>query len=260
MVVGALAISAGGLAVFMTALFAVAMRTNNNGTADVGYGIAFIVVILATAVQRSAMTAAETLVVALPVIWGLRLAWRIGRKNLKKPEDFRYAAWRKDWGDSFAQRSFLQIYMLQGAIVFLIALPVTLMLIFPTAASLNAITIAGAILWLVGFYFQAVGDAQLDAFLSDKANHGRIMTCGLWRYSRHPNYFGESLMWWGIAIAAVPLSSVPLLGFVGPVLITFLLLKVSGVPLLEKRWAGRADWEDYKARTSVFIPLPPRDA
>jgi steroid 5-alpha reductase family enzyme len=259
MVVGALAISAGVLAMFMTALFAVAMRANNNGTADVGYGVAFIVVILATAAQRGALTAAETLVVALPLIWGLRLAWRIGRKNLNKPEDFRYAAWRKDWGDSFVLRSFLQIYMLQGAIVFLIALPVTLMLVYPTQAALGTVTLAGATLWGIGFFFQAMGDAQLDAFVADKANRGQIMTRGLWRYSRHPNYFGESLMWWGTAIAAAPLTSVPLLGFVGPVLITFLLLKVSGVPMLEKRWAGRADWEDYKARTSVFIPLPPRD-
>ncbi len=255
-----LAIAAGVLAGFMTALFAVAMWADNNGTADVGYGIAFLVLIAATALQRGALTAAEALVVALPVIWGLRLAWRVGRKNWNKPEDFRYAAWRKDWGDSFVLKSFAVIYMLQGAIVFLIALPVTLMLVYPTSAPLGAVTLAGAALWAIGFVFQAVGDAQLDAFVADKANRGQIITTGLWRYSRHPNYFGECLMWWGIAIAAQPLTAIPVVGFVGPVVITYLLLYVSGVPLLEKRWAGRPDWEAYKARTSVLVPLPPKAA
>jgi steroid 5-alpha reductase family enzyme len=255
--VSILAISLVVLLAYMSALFVVAMRLVNNGVADVGYGIAFIVVILATVLQVGSLTTVQWVIVALPLIWGVRLALRIGRKNLNKPEDFRYAAWRKEWGDSVYVRSFLQIYMLQGLIVFCIALPVLLMLVFPTDAANGALTIAGVALWVVGFLFQTIGDYQLDRFVANKANKGQIMMSGLWAYSRHPNYFGESVMWWGIAIAVVPWTTLPALAFISPVLITFLLLKVSGVPMLEKRWEGHPAWEDYKRKTSVFVPMPP---
>lgn len=249
--------TAGVLAAFMSLLFVVAARLANNGVADVGYGVAFMVAIAATALQVGPLTPAQMLIAILPFIWGIRLALRIGRKNLNKPEDFRYAAWRRDWGSTVLARSFLQIYMLQGAVVFLVALPVLLVLVYPTGAGIGALTVAGVVAWVVGFVFQTVGDAQLDAFVADKSNRGKIMMGGLWTYSRHPNYFGESLMWWGIAIAAIPATTLPALGFVSPILITGLLLFVSGVPLLEARWETKPGWADYKRRTSVFIPMPP---
>jgi steroid 5-alpha reductase family enzyme len=252
-----LAISGAVLLLYMTALFAVAMRLANNGVADVGYGIAFIVVIVATALQLVFLSIVQLLVVMLPIIWGLRLAWRIGRKNMNKPEDFRYAAWRTAWGNTVYIRSFLQIYMLQGVIVFLIALPVLLMLVFPQGHHLNALTLVGVALWIVGFLFQTIGDYQLDRFVADPSRKGQIMMSGLWAYSRHPNYFGESVMWWGIAIAVIPLTMLPVVGFISPILITFLLLKVSGVPMLEKRWENHPAWAEYKRKTSVFIPMMP---
>jgi steroid 5-alpha reductase family enzyme len=119
---------------------------------------------------------------------------------------------------------------------------------------------AGLLLWVFGFFFEVVGDYQLDRFITAPKNKGKIMTQGLWKYSRHPNYFGESLMWWGMAVMAASLSVYPFIGFVSPVLITFLLLKVSGVSMLEKRWEGNPAWEAYKKRTSVFLPLPPKRA
>lgn len=253
-----LAISALFLALFMSILFVVAMVLNNNGVADVGYGIAFIVAIVATALQVEPISSAQVLIIILPLIWGIRLAVRIGRRNFNKPEDFRYAAWRRSWGDAFMIRSFLQIYLLQGIVVFCIASPVLLMLVHPTPRGVGLLTVAGVAAWVIGFLFQSIGDYQLDCFVANKANRGKIMMSGLWRYSRHPNYFGESLMWWGIAIAVIPLTTQPLIGFVGPVLITFLLLKVSGVPLLEPRWEGNPAWDSYKKRTSMFVPLPPR--
>jgi steroid 5-alpha reductase family enzyme len=253
-----LATSASVLFVFMSMLFVVAARLHNNGVADVGYGIAFIVLILATVAQIGILSGWQTIIIALPIIWGLRLAYRIGRKNLNKPEDFRYAAWRKEWGDAFHVRSFLQIYMLQGLIVFLISLPVLLTLVYPAYPAMGALYAFGVFLWIIGFAFEVIGDAQLDRFVADKTNRGKIMMSGIWRFSRHPNYFGESLMWWGIAIAAAPLTTAPAVGFLSPVLITFLLLKVSGVPMLEKRWDGNPEWEVYKKRTSVLVPLPPR--
>lgn len=252
-----LLISLGILLAYMSVLFVIGMLAKNNAIADVGYGIAFIVVILATLFQHPG-TAFLTLGFALlPFIWGLRLALRIYLKNRGKPEDFRYRTWREEWGKTFVIRSFLQVYMLQGLVVFVVSLPVVLAIAFPGVLN-TALVLTGVLVWLVGFFFEAVGDFQLDQFIRNPLNKGKIMSLGLWRYSRHPNYFGESTMWVGIAISSAGLSSLPLAGFISPALITFLLLKVSGVPLLEKHFAGNPEWEAYKARTSVFLPLPPK--
>lgn len=246
------------LAIYMSSLFVASLLIRNNGVADIGYGAAFMVVIGSTALHVDAPSSLALMLAALAFVWGLRLAIRIFRKNYRKPEDFRYKAWRDAWGKSFIVRSFLQVYMLQGLVVFVVALPITLSLAFPASKPSSLLFAVGMAIWCIGFFFEAVGDYQLDRFLKNPENKGIIMTTGLWKYSRHPNYFGESTMWIGIAIAASGLSTFPLLGFVSPILITFLLLKVSGVPLLEKRFAGNPAWEAYKARTSVFVPLPPR--
>jgi steroid 5-alpha reductase family enzyme len=246
------------LLIYMSGLFVVAFIRKNNGTADIGYGIAFIVLIAAVTFASAPVTLQVLVLATLPLIWGLRLATRIFYKNLGKPEDFRYKAWREAWGKTFFVRSFLQVYMLQGLVVFFVALPVTLSLAYPIATVDLRFMVVGILLWLVGFFFEVVGDSQLDTFIKNPANKGKIMTIGLWKYSRHPNYFGESVMWWGIALASFGLTILPFLGLIGPTLITFLLLKVSGVPLLEKHFEGNPEWEVYKARTSVFFPLPPK--
>ena len=241
---------------FMTLLYIVSLIRRDNGTADIGYGIAVMLGALSAhlVVDASFVAAALSLLV---FVWALRLSTRIYRKNRGKPEDFRYRAWRDAWGRTFVIRSFLQIYMLQGAVALIIASPVILTIAFP-AAPFMPLVIIGISLWFAGFVFEAVGDAQLDRFITDPANKGRIMMSGLWRYSRHPNYFGESLMWWGIAVAASSATSFPVYVLASPVLITYLLLYVSGVPMLEKRWVGNPEWDAYAKRTSVFVPLPPR--
>ena len=253
-----LIISLIALLAYMSGLFVVSLITKNNGVADVGYGIAFMVVIVATYLQVPTSNDYLLILISLPFIWGLRLASRIYQKNKGKPEDFRYRAWREEWGNTFLWRSFLQIYMLQGLVVFIVASPVVLALIYPATIFNTAFFFVGLTLWLVGFFFEAVGDYQLDKFIKNPANKGKIMMSGLWKYSRHPNYFGESTMWFGIAVISLSLSSIPFIAIVSPLLITFLLLKVSGVPMLEKHFAGNPDWEEYKKKTSVFIPLPPK--
>lgn len=253
----ALLISLGVLLAYMTVLFVIGMLTKNNAIADVGYGVAFMVVITATALQFPETAPLTLLLALLPFIWGARLALRIYLKNRGKPEDFRYRAWREEWGKTFVLRSFLQVYMLQGLVVFAVALPVLLSVAYPSSPVVSLVFLGFGI-WLVGFFFEAVGDYQLDRFIKNPLNKGKIMSLGLWKYSRHPNYFGESAMWFGIAVAGAGLTTLPLLGFLSPVLITFLLLKVSGVPLLEKHFEGNPEWEAYKARTSVFLPLPPK--
>jgi steroid 5-alpha reductase family enzyme len=195
---------------------------------------------------------------ALTLLWGVRLSVRIYRKNKGKPEDFRYRAWRDAWGRWFYLRSYLQIFLLQASIAYVIALPVMLALALPASKVEGAAVTAGLLVWCVGFFFEVRGDYELDTFLKNPENKGKIMMGGLWQYSRHPNYFGESLMWWGMAALAWGVSSVGIFGLVSPALITFLLLFVSGVPMLEKRWEGKPGWEEYASRTSVFLPLPPR--
>ncbi len=248
--------SLGVLTFFMSALFIISIARRNNDTADIGYGVAFMVVIATTFILKGAQ--GWTLLIALlPFIWGTRLAYRIYKKNRGKPEDFRYKTWRETWGKTFVIRSFFQIYMLQGAIVFLVALPVLLAIVFPREP-LTGLVLLGFFVWCVGFFFEARGDYELDRFLANPENKGKIMTEGLWHYTRHPNYFGESAMWWGLAIMCFGLSSLATWGLISPLLITYLLLYVSGVPMLEKRWEGNPEWEAYKARTSVFLPLLPK--
>ncbi len=253
-----LCVAAIALFVFMTLLYGVSLLIKNNGIADVGYGIACMVAI-GMVVPFAPEPATLTVVLAvLPYIWGVRLAVRIGKKNFGKPEDFRYKAWRDQWGSTFWWRSYLQVYLLQGSVIFIVALPVLLALGYPNELPIAWLAYLGFALWTIGFVFEVVGDYQLDRFIGNPLHKGKIMMSGLWRYSRHPNYFGESLMWWGIGLAAAGLSAYPLIGFVSPLLITYLLRYVSGVPMLEARWAGNPEWEAYKARTSVLVPWFPR--
>lgn len=256
------------LGVYMLGAFVISLIRRDNGTADIAYGWGFVLVAWVT-YTLGAQSVTGLLVSLLATVWAARLSIRIYLRNRGKPEDFRYKAWRDAWGKTFVVRSFLQVYMLQGLVIFIVALPLSLLNIYGATTLATGVAgllvIGGFVAWLVGFYFEAVGDYQLARFMRNPQNKGKIMDQGLWRYSRHPNYFGESVMWWGIAlISAATLSSTGnvlllIAPFAGPVLITYLLLKVSGVPMLEARFAGNPLWEEYKRKTSVFIPLPPKD-
>lgn len=248
---------------YMSGAFLLSLSRHDNGVADIAYGGGFVLVV-SIAYLLGLHSAMGLLACIFVGIWAIRLSMRIAKRNWNKPEDFRYAAWRKEWGTSFAWRSFLQVFMLQGAVIFTVALPVTLLGLFGQELGLGVIGGVGILLWVCGFLFEAVGDWQLDAFLASAESKGRLMETGLWRYTRHPNYFGESCMWWGLSLMAfdtlIFVTPLPLalLVFLGPLLITYLLLRVSGVPLVEARMKENPLWESYKNRTSVFFPLPPK--
>jgi steroid 5-alpha reductase family enzyme len=244
--------------VYMSLLFVLAVVRRDNSIADIGYGMGFVVTASTAFFVEITQSYIGILLYGLVLVWALRLSTRIYRKNRGKPEDFRYAAWRASW-KYFYLRSYLQVFMLQGAVIYIVSLPV-LFAIATSATTISFFTLVGVGIWVVGFICESIADWQLDRFIKNPENRGKIMQTGLWRYSRHPNYFGESSMWWGMALAASSVVSFPLatVVFVSPILITFLLLKVSGIPLLEARFAGNPQWEAYKARTSAFIPLPPR--
>jgi len=158
--------------------------------------------------------------------------------------------------------AFLRVFMSQMLLLFLISIPIQLSNMFTLAinSTLGWIIYGlGVALWLFGYYFEVVGDAQLKKFIKNPENKGHIMQSGLWKYTRHPNYFGEATMWWGIwIISMASLVSWNLLGFVGPTIITYLLIFVSGVPLLEKKYKDNEEFQAYAKKTSVFIPLPPK--
>lgn len=240
---------------YMTFWFAVSVLKKRNDVADIAWGMGFVIVAWVSFLLAG-FSIKALLVNILVTIWGSRLAFHIYRRNKSKPEDTRYMEWRKSW-KNFYLRSYLQVFLLQGLLLFLIALPV-IFINYSVSNTLGILEIIGFTIWLIGFYFESTGDKQLKEFISDPKNKGKLMTEGLWKYSRHPNYFGEVTQWWGIFIIGISISN-SLFTIIGPLTITFLILFVSGVPLLEKKYKGRPDFEDYKKRTSVFIPLPPKN-
>ena len=256
----ALAVSAVLLFVDMAWVFLVALYLRNNSIVDIAYGLAFILV-AATTLFNFGEYPLGGIVTTLVSVWGLRLAIRIHERNRTKPEDFRYAAWRQSW-TWFKTRSFFQIFMLQGFIIWLMSVPTVLANTNP-APFIAPISMIGVVVWLVGFYFEAVGDYQLDRFVKNQNNKGKLMESGLWSITRHPNYFGEATMWWGIWLIALPAifpfgwGVLMLTLLCSPVLITFLLLKVSGVPTLEAAMQKKEGWQAYAARVSVFFPWFP---
>ncbi len=244
--------------VFMTAVFVLAQLRKNNGLVDIAWGLGFIVLTAALFTREPVLYPAKGLVAALVLVWGLRLSTHIFLRNRGKAEDFRYAKMRKDWGSAVVVTSFFFIFMLQGFVMLVVSLPITVVFGSPPRP-LGALEVIGASVFAAGFVFEVVGDRQLAAHTRNPANKGRLMTRGLWSTTRHPNYFGEAALWWGIGLIALP-SAAGWVGLLGPLTITLLLLFVSGVPLLEKKYAGRQDWEAYKARTSMFVPWLPRKA
>ena len=247
------------LLVFMTLIFAVALLVKDNSIVDIAYGLAFVLVTWSAYLLYASGHARQQLLLGLVTLWGLRLAVHIFiRKRSEEGEDSRYRQWRESWGKDFVWRSFLQIYLLQGTVIFLVALPVLLVIAQPGGA-IGWIDLCGALIWLFGFSFEAIGDFQLLRFKLRPDNQGKIIQSGLWRYTRHPNYFGEATLWWGIFLIALS-APYGAIAIISPLLIDFLLLKVSGIPMLEAKYAGNPEFAAYKQRTNAFFPWFPKTA
>jgi steroid 5-alpha reductase family enzyme len=244
------------IVIYMTIWFLVAQARKRNDIADVVWGTGFIVTAICAMLFSDEVTTRGLAVTFLVVLWGIRLAYHIGSRNRGKSEDSRYRKWRQQWGKQAVIRAFLQVFILQGLLIVIISLPVTI-IITSEPYPLSVFDVLGTCVWFVGFAFEAIGDYQLVQFKRDPASKGKIMTKGLWRYTRHPNYFGEVALWWGIYLIAlsVPQGWATILG---PMTITYLILKVSGIPLLEEKYKDNPEFQAYKKRTSPFLPLPPR--
>jgi steroid 5-alpha reductase family enzyme len=232
---------------YMTAWYFIAILKKDNSIVDVAWGLGFVLVFWIQFYLYG-----RPLVLGLMVtIWGLRLAAHIFQRNRKKGEDWRYQKWREEWGKHFYLRSFLQVFMLQGFFMWVVAMP--LMQAAPENQSLTWIQWIGILVWLTGLLWEAVADWQLSRFKANPENKGKIMTGGLWHYSRHPNYFGEIVLWCGIFLFCLPYSNW-WMSLLSPLTITWLLNRVSGVPMLEKKYAGDPEYQAYVSRTNALIP------
>jgi steroid 5-alpha reductase family enzyme len=253
-----LLLTAVALLLLMAVTFAVALRASKHSVVDTAWGIALaltaLVSLLATAghgqpVRRIALLAAC-------VLWGTRLAVHVARRNHGQPEDPRYRDLLSKAKNNTAVHALRTVYLPQALILWLASFPVQAGMLQRSPA--GPVTLAGAALWLTGFAFESVGDAQLARFKRNPANRGLIMDRGLWRYTRHPNYFGDACMWW--ALFLIGLGSWPgLLTAFAPLLMTVILTRGTGQRLTDRRMAAtRPQYADYAARTSGFFPLPPR--
>jgi steroid 5-alpha reductase family enzyme len=237
--------------------FVVSLVTKDNSWADVAWGLGFIVVAVSSWLVFGGISGVALLATVLVVAWGVRLAAHIAMRHKGKTEDWRYAQWRQEWGNWWIVRSYLQVFILQGVFLLAIASSFLYLNVRQASAQFDFLDVAGVLVWVVGFFFEAVGDYQLLLFKRDPASKGKIMTTGLWQYTRHPNYFGEATMWWGIFLMVL---SEPWgwLTIVSPLLISFLLLGVSGVPMLEKKYDGNLAFAEYKRKTAAFFPWFPK--
>ena len=241
----------------MTLLWLISLQLKNSSIVDIFWGTGFVIANwVYFGLSPDGFPLRKWLVGILVTIWGLRLSLHILRRNWGKPEDFRYQVWRKEPGTCWWWLSFFRVFLLQGILMWIMSAPLLAAQRGAKPAHLILFDFLGVIVWGIGFFFEAVGDLQLARFKADPTNKGKVMERGVWRYTRHPNYFGDSVQWWGYyLIAAFPGGWWTIFS---PILMTLFLLRVSGVTLLEKTLEKRPVYQEYIRKTSAFMPWFPR--
>ncbi|BBX00634.1 hypothetical protein BST36_01145 [Mycolicibacterium moriokaense] len=252
-----LVVTAASLAVLVVVhgtTFLIGRRIGRYNVVDTAWGIGFVAVAAVAAALGSGDLFRRLLLLALVAVWGLRLAWHMIVKSAGKGEDPRYRDLLR--GDFSAGHVIRKVFVIQAAATWFVSLPLQLSAVLgPTPLPL--LLIAGVTLWTVGLLFEAVGDHQLRRFKADPANKGVIMDRGLWAWTRHPNYFGDACVWWGLWLASIA-GPISLTTVLSPVLMTYFLVYATGARLTEKYMANRPGFGEYRSRTSFFVPFPPR--
>jgi steroid 5-alpha reductase family enzyme len=245
------------LAVVHSITFAIGRRIGRYNVVDVAWGLGFVAIAAVAATLGHGDPTRRWLLLALVAIWGLRLSWHIQRKTAGRGEDPRYAALLRN---ATVAQVIRKVFVLQALITWFVSFPLQLSAVTgPTPKPLTAVMVLGVAVWLVGVTFEAVGDWQLRAFKSDPANRGVVMDRGLWAWTRHPNYFGDTSVWWGLWLITIN-GWLPLATVGSPLLMTYFLVYVTGARLTEKLMAGRPGFDEYQERTAFFFPRPPRSA
>ncbi|KAJ9451075.1 hypothetical protein DIPPA_16718 [Diplonema papillatum] len=256
-----LAYSAPVLLVLLTLLWLVSVRMVNAAVVDVFWGFGFVVAgavyFAANWYEADGINTRSVVVMGLVAVWGLRLSGYLFYRNYGKEEDKRYQSFRKTFGaERYWWVSFFQVFLLQGILMWIISAPLNGAMFYDTRPDFGFIDGIAAALWCLGLFFESVGDYQLAAFKSNPDNTGKVMQTGLWRYTRHPNYFGDTCIWWGFGLFSVANEVyVPL---VSSALMMLLIIKVSGVAMLEKTMNRKPEFQAYVDRTSAFIPWFPK--
>lgn len=243
--------------VFELIIFLLSVITKKQDIADVFWGPTFIFIATVIYFIKPQINAISIVISLLTIIWGTRLSLHIYKRNLGKKEDIRYTQLSKNWGNLYYLRSFVQTFLLQGILALLILIPLISLYLTEENTVNMFFVYCGLLVWIFGFIFEVISDDQLSKFIKIKKTD-QIMDKGLWKYSRHPNYFGEVTLWWGIYIISLSNINGGIFTIIGPITITILILFVSGIPMLEKRYSGNEEYQLYKKRTSIFIPLPPK--
>ena len=237
--------------VYFLLFFIVATIIKNNSIVDIGWGLGFVVVSWILFFINYDLTITKILVNIMVSLWGLRLFYYILQRNIFEKEDFRYANWRKSWGKWVVPRAFLQVFMLQGLLQFLIGS--VLFYININTISFHYISLLGVLIWILGYYFEVIGDKELKEHIKNPQMKGKLLKTGLWRLTRHPNYFGEATMWWGIFLFGF-INGVPWYFVVSPLIITAVLRFIS-TPLLEEKMKNYDEWEEYAQETNMLLPI-----
>ncbi|NPD45995.1 MULTISPECIES: DUF1295 domain-containing protein [unclassified Lentimicrobium] len=242
---------------FMTILWVISVIKKNASIVDAFWGAGFVLLVWFYFFQTEGLGERKILITTLVSIWGLRLSLFIGKRNWGKPEDFRYQKFRQDYGaHRYWWVSFFQTFILQGVLLWLISAPL-LGAQSGINQELNFIDYAAAVIWLIGFAFEAGGDYQLAKFEKEPNNKGKVLSSGFWKYTRHPNYFGDGFQW--IAFALFSIANACYLPILSAVLMNFLLVKISGVALLEKTLSKtKPQYQNYINRTPAYIPWLPK--
>jgi steroid 5-alpha reductase family enzyme len=242
----------------MILIWAASLYLKNSSIVDIFWGPLFVLVAwVVFFISPEGFLVRKILVAGLVSVWGLRLAWYIFRRNHGKPEDFRYAAWRTQHGSAWWWRSFFKVFILQGILAWIICWPLIPSIYSHQPALITFLDAVGFFIWLIGFTFEAGGDYQLARFKADPANKGKVFDQGFWKFTRHPNYFGDAMQWWGLFVIA--LGAGGWWTVFSPVIMTFLLVRVSGVAMLEKTLAvEKPGYREYIEKTNAFFPWLPK--
>ena len=244
------------IVIFFTILWGLSVRLQNTSIADAGWGPGILVIGLTYYLSSNGYPLRAHLTLILLALWGLRLGAHLGLRNRLEGEDYRYVKWRDEYEDSWWWFSYFKVFLLQAVIAWIVSLPIYFAIVSLVPSSLNLFDFLGVLVFFVGFVFEALGDEQLRRFRADRANKGQVLDTGVWHYSRHPNYFGEAAVWWGFGLIGLAAGGFP--GLLGPFILTYLLLYVSGVPLLESSLiTSKKGYITYVGKTPAFLPLPP---
>ena len=253
----AMLIAALTITIVMLTTWVISLMVKNASIVDIVWGLGFAVTSWVLALTIDGDSTRQILLAVMVGVWGVRLGGYLAKRNIGHGEDWRYKAMRKKKGSKFGLISLVTVFGLQGVLMWIVSLPVQ----FGNAddtPGVGPLAVMGIIVWITGLSFEAVGDMQLARFKKNPDNAGKVMDKGLWSLTRHPNYFGDALLWWGIGLVGAETGS-GVIGLVGPLVMTVFLLRVSGVPMLERSLMKRREgYAEYVARTSGFIPRPPK--